>query len=436
VSEVLYHSTRADPGAPGVAFEEALLQGLAPDGGLYLPRPLLPLPPDWRDATSPADLGARILPPYLGAARAEVEPLLRAALDFAMPVIPLTRERYVLELFHGPTLAFKDVGARTMARLMVDAAARRGRRVTVLVATSGDTGSAVADAFQGFEGVRVVLLYPEGGVSEMQERQLVARRLGVQALRVRGSFDDCQRLVKGAFADPSLGTLGLTSANSINVGRLLPQALYYLWGALQVERLRGRREPLDVCVPSGNLGNVTAGMLAAGMGWEVGRFLVAHNVNDFFPDFLRSRAEAYAFRPTRATLSNAMDVGAPSNFERLLALSGPELPRRMWGTSVDDATTLERMRASDLEDGYLPCPHTAVGLEAVERYREETGRARPVMVLATAHPAKFPDAVRSATGREAPRNEVLEELASAPRNVAALPADAGALRDALLALPG
>jgi threonine synthase len=177
-------------------------------------------------------------------------------------------------------------------------------------------------------------------------------------------------------------------------------------------------------------------MLAAGMGWEVGRFLVAHNVNDFFPDFLRSRAEAYAFRPTRATLSNAMDVGAPSNFERLLALSGPELPRRMWGTSVDDATTLERMRASDLEDGYLPCPHTAVGLEAVERYREESGRARPVMVLATAHPAKFPDAVRSATGREAPRNEVLEELASAPRNVAALPADAGALRDALLALPG
>jgi len=434
MSEVRYHSTRAAEGTPGVPFEEALLRGLAPDGGLYLPRPLLPLPQDWREATSPADLAARILPPYLGAARADVEQAFRAALDFPMPIEPLSRERYVLELFHGPTLAFKDVGARSMARLMAVAADRRGRRATVLVATSGDTGSAVADAFKGFDAVRVVLLYPEGRISEMQERQLAAARPGVQAFRVRGSFDDCQRLVKGAFADPALAPLGLSSANSINVGRLLPQALYYLWGALQIERLRGRHEELDVCVPSGNLGNVTAGVLAAGMGWAAGRFLVAHNVNDFFPDFLRSRAEAYAFRPTRATLSNAMDVGAPSNFERLLALAGEELPRMMWGASVDDAATLERMRTSDREDGYLPCPHTAVGLEAVERYRRESGEVKPVMVLATAHPSKFPDAVRRATGREAPRSEALDRLASVPRNALPLAPEPGALRDALLAL--
>lgn len=434
MNEVLYHSTRAAEGTPGIAFEEALLRGLAPDGGLYLPRPLLPLPPDWRDATSPADLAGRILPSYLGEARADVERRFRMALDFPMPIKTLSRERYVLELFHGPTLAFKDVGARSMAQLMAHAAARRGRRATVLVATSGDTGSAVADAFKGFDAVRVVLLYPEGRISEMQERQLAAARPGVQAYRVRGSFDDCQRLVKGAFADPALSALGLTSANSINVGRLLPQALYYLWGALQIERLRGRRETMDVCVPSGNLGNVTAGVLAAGMGWGVGRFLVAHNANDFFPDFLHSRAEAYAFRPTRATLSNAMDVGAPSNFERLLTLAGDGLPRMMWGTSVDDATTLARMRRSDLEDGYLPCPHTAVGLEAVERYRREPGEVRPVMILATAHPAKFPDAVRRATDREAPRSEVLEGLASAPHNALPLAPEPDALRDALLTL--
>jgi threonine synthase len=434
MSEVRYRSTRAPQGTPGIPFEEALWRGLAPDGGLYLPWPLVPLPEDWREATSAADLGARVLPPYLGMARAAVEPLLEAALDFAMPVVPLSRDRYVLELFHGPTLAFKDVGARTMAQLMAAAAQRRGRRATILVATSGDTGSAVADAFKGFDAVRVVLLYPKGRISEMQERQLAVARPGVKAFRVRGSFDDCQRLVKTAFADPVLAGLGLTSANSINVGRLLPQTLYYLWGALQIERLRGDRETLDVCVPSGNLGNLTAGVLGARMGWRMGRFLAAHNVNDFFPDYLRARAEAYAFRPTRATLSNAMDVGAPSNFERLLALSGDGLSRAIWGVSVDDDATLDRMRRSDEDDGYLPCPHTAVGLEAVEVHRRESGEARPIMVLATAHPAKFPDAVERATGRGGPRSEALEALAHAPRDVTELDADPDALREALVAL--
>lgn len=432
MSQVRYHSTRSPAGLPGVDFEEALLRGLAPDGGLYLPRPVLPLPADWREAGGPADLAARVLPPYLGAPRREVEPLLEAALDFPMPVVPLSGDRFVLELFHGPTLAFKDVGARTMAQLMAGAAARRGERVTILVATSGDTGSAVADAFQGLDAVRLVLLYPEGMVSEIQQRQLVVARPGVQAYRVRGSFDDCQRLVKGAFADPALSGLNLSSANSINVGRLLPQALYYLWGAVQVQRMRRSEDDLVVCVPSGNLGNLTAGVLANRMGWGVARFLAAHNVNDFFPDFLRARAEPYAFRPTRATLSNAMDVGAPSNFERLHALLGDDLRSAVWGVSVDDAATLTRMRRSQAEDGYLACPHTAVGLEALERYRTETADPRPAMTLATAHPAKFPDAVRRATDRQPPTSDVLDALTMRPTNVLPLEADPAALREALL----
>ncbi len=430
---VRYHSTREQPGEAGVDFEAALLAGLAPDGGLYLPRPVPALPADWRDARSPADLGARVLPPYVGAEQAAVEPLLRDALDFPMPLVPLSRDRYVLELFHGPTLAFKDVGARTMARLLAAAARRRGERLTILVATSGDTGSAVADAFKGFELVRVALFYPEGMVSEMQERQLTVARPGVQAFRVRGSFDDCQRLVKGAFSDPALAGLRLSSANSINVGRLLPQSLYYLWGALQLGRLRGDAAEPVVAVPSGNLGNLTGGMLAARMGLGVKRFLAAHNVNDYFPEFLEGRASAYAFRPTRATLSNAMDVGAPSNFERLLALFGDALPQRVWGVSVDDDATLGRMADSAERDGYLPCPHTAVALEALERYRLRSGDARPAMVLASAHPAKFPDAVQRAIGRPAPRSATLDALLDAERRVEPLAADPAAVRQALLA---
>ncbi len=433
---VRYHSTRAPEGDPGVRFDEALLRGLAPDGGLYLPRPLPPLPEGWREAASPADLAARVLPPLLGSGRAQVEPLLRSALDFPMPLVPLSDDRYVLELFHGPTLAFKDVGARTMARLLAGAAVRRGATVTVLVATSGDTGSAVADAFQGLEGVRVVLLYPRGMVSEVQERQLIRVRPGVHAFRVEGSFDDCQRLVKGAFADPELEGLELSSANSINVGRLLPQAVYYLWGAARLAHDHGVGDDVVVCVPSGNLGNLTAGVLAERMGWGVGRFLAAHNANDFFPEFLGSRVAAYAFRPTIATLSNAMDVGAPSNFERLVALLGDELPERVWGTSVDDATTLARMRSSEADDGYLPCPHTAVGLEAVERYRRQTGDGRPALLIATAHPAKFPDAVRRATGHEPPRSATLDALVDAEVEVRPLAADAAALREILLGLAG
>ncbi len=428
---VRYRSTRASRDAPGVTFEEALLRGLAPDGGLYLPDPVPPLPHDWAGASSLAALAAGVLAPLVGATAEELAPGMAQALAFPLPLRRLPRERYVLELFHGPTLAFKDVGARGMARLVERARARRGGRLTILVATSGDTGSAVADAFAGLEGIRVALLYPEGRVSALQERQIVKRRPGVRAFAVDGTFDDCQRLVKGAFADPALAGLGLSSANSINIGRLLPQTLYYLWGSIQLARLRGSDEPPLAVIPSGNLGNLTGGVLAARMGWPVRHFLAAHNANRYFPDFLAGRAQLYDFPATVATVSNAMDVGAPSNFERLYRLLGPSLADTVSAVTVDDTATIERMRLSAEQDDYLPCPHTAVGLEAVERYRAARGDHAPALVLATAHPAKFPDAVRRATGAEPPVAPALEALTGAPRRVRAIAATPAALRGAL-----
>jgi threonine synthase len=432
VSAVGYRSSRA-PGSDGVPFRQALLDGLAGDGGLYLPERVPALPEGWTAHRTLPAMGAAVLEPWLGEpAGAELHELLGNALDFPVPLVPLSRDRYVVELFHGPTLSFKDFGARTMARLMDRYLAGTGVTLTVLVATSGDTGSAVADGFAGLANLRVVLLYPEGMVSEVQERQLTAARPGLRTLRVRGTFDDCQRLVKGAFADWRLEGTPLTSANSINVGRLLPQQLYYLWAGAELSRLRPASPAPVVSVPSGNLGNLTAGMLAAAAGLPVARFLAAHNENDYFPSFLGGSRAPFEFGETRATLSNAMDVGAPSNFERLHALFGESLRARLRGERVDDQATLERMRATYAEDGYIACPHTAVGLEAVERYRSAEGDGRPALILATAHPAKFPAVVERALGRAAPSSPVLEALLERPSSVEEIAADGEALAEVLL----
>ncbi|NLG08058.1 MAG: threonine synthase [Deinococcales bacterium] len=421
-----YRSTRGAPGVVG--FAQALLAGLAPDGGLYLPERLPPLPAGWEAAASVAELARLVLPPFVGEAGAEA---VADALGFDMPVVALGDD-FVLELFHGPTAAFKDVGARSLARLMDAALAGAGRRATVLVATSGDTGGAVADAFAGLPHARVALLYPDGGVSPRQEEQLTVAREGVRAFAVRGSFDDCQRLVKGAFADPALAGLGLTSANSINVGRLLPQTLYHLWGVAEVRRRLGANVTPRVVVPSGNLGNLAAGLMAQAMGLPVAGFVAAHNRNDFFPRFLAGTAAADAFAPSVATLSNAMDVGAPSNFERLAALFGARLPELVTGEAVDDAATLARMRLTHERFGYLACPHTAVGLEAAARTRARSAGAGPDLVLATAHPAKFPEAVERATGVTPATPPALAAAARAPKRVERLAADGAALRAALL----
>jgi threonine synthase len=430
-----YHSTR-DPGKTLVRFEEALLKGLAPDGGLYVPDGVPSIDPaNWLSAQSLPELAVGVLRHWL---EPEIplnalESILHDALDFPCPLVRLDDDLFVLELFHGPTLSFKDFAARTMARLMQHFLHRRGERRLILVATSGDTGSAVADGFAGQDNIEVVLLYPLAKVSEVQERQLIVQRPGVRALAVRGSFDDCQRMVKEAFVDAELAHLPLSSANSINIGRLLPQSLYYLWAVRQLQRYGLEPSRVNFCVPSGNLGNLTGGVLAALMGQPVHRFLAAHNANHFFPDFLRGQVEAYRFYPTVATVSNAMDVGSPSNFERLMHLLGPERMRAwFWGTSVDDQATLERMRQTHQAYGYLACPHTSVGLEAQARYRAETGDRTPLITLACAHPAKFPNAVSTALGIAAPKEEALEALWRRETRVTVIEPTLQALRRELL----
>lgn len=428
-----YYSTR-DPQKRPVSFREALLSGLAPDGGLYIPERIPRLDADWKNAESLAELAFQILTPWLDGELSgdELRAITTDALDFPVPLVQLSDDLAVLELFHGPTLSFKDVGARTMARLMNAFLQDSQEKITILVATSGDTGSAVADGFAGQDNIEVVLLYPVGMVSEVQERQLIAPRPGVRAYGVAGDFDACQRLVKAAFVDRDLRDLGLSSANSINLGRLLPQSSYYFWAVLQAQAL-GFGEAV-FCVPSGNLGNLMAGVIASEMGADIPRFIAAHNANDFFPGFLESRYEDSGFRDTIATLSNAMDVGAPSNFERLYALSGGDVlrERNIWGTSVSDAVTRSRLKEVYEIYGYVACPHTAVGLEAVARYRETSGDVSPAVVLATAHPAKFETTVESALGIRLPKVAALEGLERSSHRAEPLSPTLDALKAELL----
>lgn len=356
-----------------------------------------------------------------------IDTIAASALNFDIPLVTLVPASktlgglYVLELFHGPTLSFKDVGARSMAHLVSHFSRASGEALTILVATSGDTGSAVADGFSGLPGVRVVLLYPKGQVSPLQERQLIVRRPGVTALAVEGTFDDCQRMVKEAFALQDLSNANLTSANSINIGRLMPQSVYYMHAVAQL----GEADVLFV-TPSGNLGNLTAGVLARRSGLPVRRFVAAHNANAFFPDYLTSGDDS--FRDSIRTLSNAMDVGAPSNFERLASLySRNELADLLWSTSVSDEETLVSMKQVYDDYGYIADPHTAVGLDAARRYRETDGDRAPVIVLSTAHPAKFPLTVKNAIGIEPETPARLAKLLAAETSVSTIARETNAL---------
>ena len=418
---IQYYSTRDSHKTP-VSFEEALLKGLAPDGGLYIPNEIPKLDPlNWLTASSLAEVGKRVLASWLKdeIPLKELDLIVEDALNFPCPLVKLADDLWMLELFHGPTLSFKDFGARTMARLMQYFLQKRDEKRLILVATSGDTGSAVADGFAGQNNIEVVLLYPKAKVSTVQERQLIVKRPGVRSFAVEGHFDDCQRMVKEAFLDPSLSQLPLSSANSINIGRLLPQSLYYLWAVRQLtahpsKPLNGATKPqetLNFCIPSGNLGNLTGGILAALSGQEVGHFIAAHNANHFFPDYLSGEVDAFAFHKTIATVSNAMDVGSPSNFERLYhMLPDEKLKTWIWGSSVDDQVTLQQMKSSYERYGYLACPHTAVGLEGVARYREATGDSSRLISLACAHPAKFPEAISKALELSVTKEEALELL--------------------------
>jgi threonine synthase len=394
--------------APRADLATAVFQGLAPDGGLYLPERLDPLSPAVLESFrgAPFEQVALVLARHLLGQDlpAEVlERVVREALDFPVPLVALGRGRYALELFHGPTCAFKDVGARFMARVM--AALRRGgpqaedRPLTVLVATSGDTGSAVAHAFYGLPSVRVFVLYPWGKVSPLQERQFTTLGGNITAVAVNGTFDDCQRLVKRALSDPELSDLDLTSANSINVGRLLPQIFYYFhaWGQLPETPAQ-----LVISVPSGNFGNLTAGLMAKRLGLPVNRFVAATNVNDVVPEYLETGR--FAPRPSVATLSNAMDVGNPSNFARIVALYGGDraaLRADVEGSAHDDDQTRAAISRVFAETGYILDPHSAVAWLGLSRALQERPEATGIF-LATAHPAKFAEVVEPAIGRPVP----------------------------------
>ena len=397
---MLLESTRHQ--SPPVTFRQAIVGGLAPDGGLYLP---VQLPALRRE-----DIGAlRALPPPELAARLAarlldgefppgvVERLTADAFNIATPVVALEGRHAVLELFHGPTLAFKDFGARFLARFLGYLLGETGDTATILVATSGDTGSAVAHGFHLVPQVRVVLLYPKGRVSPFQEAQMASLAGNVRALRVPGTFDDCQRLVKRAFSDPTLACLRLSSANSINIGRLLPQSFYFVASYLAVARTAG--EPIVFSVPSGNLGDLTAGVLAQRLGLPVRQFVAACNRNDVLPEFLRTGT--YRARPAVPTLSNAMDVGDPSNFPRLSALHGDSadaMRANLVGLAIDELTTRATIREVHARTSYVLDPHGAVGYAAACEYARHDPSGIPIVTLATAHPAKFGAAIAEELG--------------------------------------
>lgn len=416
----------------GRTLGQAIETGLASDGGLFLPRELPIINPDALSTSSFLDLSLDVMSHWLEGT--EFGPswrdILEDALSFPVPIIPLAEDLYICELFHGPTLSFKDFGARTMARLLGDRLSRTGEERLILVATSGDTGSAVADGFAGVEGIQVVLLFPAGGVSEVQERQLVAKRPGVHPFRITGSFDDCQRLVKAAFTHQAWSGLPLSTANSINIARLLPQMLYYWWGVLNLTRGLGLSESPLICVPSGNLGNLTAGVMAHLSGLPVRAFRAAHNANDFLVRYLEDPATEVS--ATVKTLSNAMDVGAPSNFERLRTLL-PE--KRLHGlisaSTASDGDTLAAMKRVHAETGYLADPHTAVGIHSVRNARQQGLNTGPTLVMSTAHPAKFPDTCKKAIGRGPEEPSRLASLRNIEQDWIDLPADIELLADAV-----
>jgi threonine synthase len=417
-------STRGQ--APAVGFREALFAGLAPDGGLYVPTALTPLElGDFRDATL-VDIGVAIAARFAGAeiGRGALDRLLREALNFPIPIV-LVGDRAVIELFHGPTFAFKDVGARVMARLMAHFA--DNVPFTVLVATSGDTGSAVAQAFHEVSGTRVVVLFPEHGVTPVQEAQFTTLGGNVTAVAVAGTFDDCQRLAKEAFGDDELRQRArLTSANSINIGRLLPQSFYYAYAALQ------SRRPVVFSVPSGNFGNLTAGLFAWKLGAPIHHFIAATTVNDAVPRYLQSGS--YEPRATIATVANAMDVGHPSNFERMRWLFGSDVAamRAMMTPSVH---TDEQVRATIREVferfEYVCDPHTAIGYRGLDAF---TNLEYSSAFLATAHPAKFKEVVEPAIRAHVPLPTPLAEAIAKPRLVQRIRPELSSLADIVSAL--
>lgn len=397
-----YYSTNKQ--APMASLQEAVVKGLAADKGLFMPQTIKALPQQFYeeiDTLSFQEIAYKVADAFFGEdIPADVlKEIVYDTLNFDVPLVKVTDDIYSLELFHGPTLAFKDVGGRFMARLLSYFIRKQGQdNVNVLVATSGDTGSAVANGFLGVDGIHVYVLYPKGKVSEIQEKQFTTLGQNITALEVDGTFDDCQALVKSAFMDKELNEkLLLTSANSINVARFLPQAFYYFYAYSQLKKL-GKAGQMVVCVPSGNFGNITAGLFAKRMGLPLARFIASNNKNDIFYQYLQTGV--YAPRPSIATIANAMDVGDPSNFARVLDLyahSHEAISAEISGATYTDDQIRETVKDTYATTGYLLDPHGACGFRALQEGLKagETG-----VFLETAHPAKFLETVQGIIGEE------------------------------------
>ncbi len=418
-------------------FRTATIQGLGSEKGLFFPERIPEFPSSWinnLESFSDLEIALHVMSQYVGDSVPEniLRQIVAETIAFDMPLVPLSGNIFALELFHGPTLAFKDVGARFMSRCLGYFMKSRNQPVTVLVATSGDTGGAVASGFLGVTGVNVVILYPSGKVSPVQELQLTTQGENISAIEVDGSFDDCQALVKQAFSDRELGeTIFLTSANSINVARWLPQQIYYF---LAWKQWKNKSNPPVVSVPSGNFGNICAGLLAYYSGLPISHFIAACNVNAVIPEYLKTGI----YRPVKAkaSLSNAMDVGDPSNFVRILALFNSEFERLkniLSSESISDEETVAAIQTIYREFGYMADPHGAVGWLALNRWLEKHPDQQGIF-LETAHPVKFPEVVEKYTGHSIQVPESVQALYGKQKISTKISADYGTLKKELLSI--
>ena len=396
-------------------FHNAVKRGLAPDRGLYFPETIPQLPQSFFDGIekmSIPEMAYRVIKPYVGNKflKEKLMEIVKETLDFDFPIIDITDNIAALELFQGPTLAFKDVGARFMARSLGHLNRDSNEEITVLVATSGDTGGAVANGFLGVEGINVVILYPKGKVSEIQEKQLTTLGQNITAFEVDGVFDDCQEMVKSAFLDPGLSSLNITSANSINVARWLPQMFYYFiaWRALKSKNKR-----LVFSVPSGNFGNICAGIMGQQMGLPIDHFIASTNVNDAVPRYLETGT--YNPMPTIQTISNAMDVGNPSNFIRIQKIfnnDSVKMKKNLSGYRYTDQQTRKALKEIYELKNYIADPHGAVGYLGLKEYLNQQKEDFYGVFLETAHPVKFLDSVNKTLKLEVEIPERLKDTLS------------------------
>lgn len=413
-----------------VGFKKALFQGLAPDRGLYMPE-LIPKfdIAFFQDEMSYSELASSMLHPFVSEyiSLSKLMEICNSAFNFEIPIIYLEKDIHVLELFHGPTMAFKDFAARFMARCMEYLLSEE---ITILVATSGDTGSAVANAFFSLDGINVVILYPSARVSSIQEQQLTTYGGNVIALEVDGSFDQCQQMVKEAFLDETISNQRtLSSANSINIARLLPQTVYYAWAWKQISN----SSPIVFSVPSGNFGNLTGGIIAKHMGLPIKKFIASTNANDVFSKYLNTGI--YSAKPSIQTISNAMDVGNPSNFQRIQNIYNENvsyIQNDIMSWSFQDDQIKDIIQKIKRKFNYLIDPHTAIGLSGAEKYKKEINLNTKLIALSTAHPAKFIEVIEPIIGKDVSVPIKLQKVMEKEKKSIIIPAQYSYLKEFLI----